>query len=90
MWLVAMTRSDIANAVRTVSRHSFNPTERHWKAVLQLRRYLQGTKGLRLTIERSGLDISVYTDANYAEKADDGRSVSRIVIALGRAVSILF
>ena len=36
MWLVVMSRPDITNAVRAVSRHSNSPAERHWKAVLQI------------------------------------------------------
>ena len=77
MWLVVMSKPDITNAVRAVSRHSNNPAERHWKAVLQIIRCLLGTKDLSLTFEwGSGLEISVFADANYAEKADDRRSVS--------------
>ena len=41
MWLSTMTRPDIANAVRAVARHSDNPTERHWKAVIKIMAYLQ-------------------------------------------------
>ena len=51
MWLVVMSRPDITNAVRAVSRKSFNPAEKHWKAVLQIIRYLLGTKDLSLTFE---------------------------------------
>ena len=77
MWLVVMSKPDITNAVRAVSRHSNNPAERHWKAVLQIIRYMLGTKDLSLTFEwGSGLEISVFADANCAEKADDRRSVS--------------
>ena len=31
----------------------------------------------------SDLDLSVYTDSNYAEKADHRRSVSGVVVTLG-------
>ena len=51
MWLVVMSRPDITNAVRAVSRHSNSPAETHWKAVLQIIRYLLGTKDLSLTFE---------------------------------------
>ena len=33
----------------------------------------------------SDLDLSVYTDSNYAEKADDRRSASGVVVTLGTA-----
>ena len=51
IWLVVMSRPDITNAVRAVSRHSNSPAERHWKAVLQILRYLLETKDLSLTFE---------------------------------------
>ena len=85
MWLVVMSRPDITNAVRAVSRHSNSPAERHWKAVLQIIRYLLATKDLSLTFEwGSGLEISVFADANYAEKADDRRSVSGVAVTIGK------
>ena len=86
MWLVVMSRPDITNAVRAVSRHSNSSAERHWKAVLQIIRNLLGTKDLSLTSEwGSGLDISVFTDANYAEKADGRRSVSWVAVTVGKS-----
>ena len=85
MWLVVMSRPDITNAVRAVSRHSNSPAERHWKAVLQIIRYLLATKDLSLTFEwGSGLEISIFADANYAEKADDRRSVSGVAVTIGK------
>ena len=72
MWLTVMSRFDTANAARAAARHLNNLTERHWKAVLMIIEHLLGTKDLGLTIERgSGLNLSVLTNANYAEKADD-------------------
>ena len=85
MWLVVMSRPDSTNAVRAVSRHSNSPAERHWKAVLQIIKYLLGTKGLSLTFEWGlGLEISVFPDAKYAEKADDRRSVSGVAVTVGK------
>ena len=87
MWLVTMTRPDIANAVRAVARHSHNPTERHWKAVLKIIEYLLGSKELGITFQRGlGLSLDLFTDSNYAEKADDRRSVSGIAICFCGAV----
>ena len=54
--------------------------------MLQIIRYLLGTKGLSLTFEwRSGLEISVFADANYTEKADDRRSVSGVAVTVGKS-----
>ena len=86
MWLVVMSSPDITNAVRAVSRHSNSPVERNWKAVLQIIRYLLGTKDLSLTFEwGSGLEISVFVDAKCAEKADDRRSLSGVVVIVGKS-----
>ena len=85
MWLVVMSRSDIANAVQAVSRHSNSPAERHWKAVLQIIRYLLGTKDLSLPFEwGSVLEISIFADANYAEKADDLKYMSGVAVTVGK------
>ena len=50
--------------------------------------YLVGTKDLGLKFEReSGLNLLVFADANYAEKADDRRrSVSGVAVTLGNSV----
>ena len=86
MWLVVMSRPDITSAVRAISRHSNSPAERHWEAVLQIIRYLLETKDMSLTFEwGSGLEISVFADANYAEKADDRRSVSGVAVTVGKS-----
>ena len=89
MLLSTMTRPDISNAVRAVARRSQIPTDRHWKAVLKIMAYLHGTRGMGLTfVSGSGLDLTAYSDADYADKSNDRRSVSGTVITLeGAAVS---
>ena len=84
-----MTRPDISNAVRAVTRHSHNPTHRHWKAVLKIMAYLYGTRVMGLSFVRgSGLDLTAYNDADYADKSNNRRSVSGTVITMeGAAVS---
>ena len=65
MRLSTMTRPNISNAVRAVARHSHNPTDRHWKAVLKIMAYLHGTRGMGLTFVRgSVLDLTAYSDAD--------------------------
>ena len=77
MWLVVWSRLEIANATRAVARHTNNPTERHKQAVLQFIKYLLRTKDLSITFKRgSDLELSVYTDSNYAERADNRRWAS--------------
>ena len=52
MWLSTMARPDISNAVLAVACHSHNPTDKHWKAVMEIIAYLHGTKGLGLMFVR--------------------------------------
>ena len=86
MWLSNMTRPDISNAVRAVARHSHNPTDRDWKAVLKTMPYLHGTRGMGLAFTRgSRLDLTAYSDADYADKSNHRRSVSGTAITLGGA-----
>ena len=84
-----MTWPDIPNAVGAVARHSHKRTDRDWKAVVKIMAYLHATRGMGLTFVRgSGLDLTAYSDADYADKSNDRRSVSGTVITLeGAAVS---
>ena len=86
MWLSNMTRRDTSDTVRAVARHSYNPTVRHGKAVLKIMVYLHGTRGMGLAFVRgSGLDLTAYSDDNYADKSNDRSSVSGTEITLGDA-----
>ena len=86
MWLVVWSKPEIYNATRVVARHVDDPSENHWQAVLQIIKYALGTKDQSLALERGpNLDLSVYTGANYAEKADDTRSVSGVAVTVGNS-----
>ena len=84
LWLSTMTRSDITNAVRAVARYAHTPSERLWQAAMKILSYLNGTKSVGITyVRESGLGLEVYVDADYADKANDRRSVCGIGAALG-------
>ena len=84
MWVSTTTWPDISNAARAVERHSHNPTGRHWKTVLKIMAYLHGTRGMGLAFVRdSGLNLTANSDADYADKSNDRRSVSGTVITFG-------
>ena len=80
-----MRRPGIGNVVRAVARQFHNPTSRRWKSVIQIIHYLLGTKDLDLTFFRVGIghDSVGLADANYTDKADDRRSVSRVAATSG-------
>ena len=50
MWISNSTRFDIAYSVGQLSQHCNRPTIRHWNSVLQVLRYLSGTRELKLRI----------------------------------------
>ena len=86
MWLANQTRPDISDAVRAVARYCHAPKLVHWQATLCILQYLKSTSNFGITFQRgSGIDLEVYADANYAEKATDRRSVSGGVVICGGA-----
>ena len=85
--LGGMTRPDIANAVRVVACQAHDPTERHWRVVRKIIAYLNKTKDLGLVFVKDGdRKLSVYVDADYANKDNDRRSVSGVAVMVGGTV----
>ena len=88
-WLAVVSRPDLAFAASYLGQYSTNPGKPHWKALLRVLRYLQGTRTLALTLGRvSDADPDVltgYTDANWARDIDDYRSTSGYLFKLGDA-----
>jgi hypothetical protein len=67
LWLVTCTRPDIAFAVGQVARYSHKPTVSHWKAVLQILKYLKGTQYDGIIFEYSDdIVITGYSDADWS------------------------
>lgn len=69
------TRPDIAYAVSQVSQFMHNPSEEHMSVVVRILKYLKGTLGKGLFFKKYGhLNISGYTDADWAGNRSDRRS----------------
>jgi hypothetical protein len=81
------TRPDIAYVTGLLGRFQTNLGPEHWKLVKKVLRYLQGTKGLKLTYRKTeSLRIVGVSDSNYA--GDDRKSTSGYVFTLaGGAIS---
>ncbi len=60
------TRPDIASYISRLAKFNTNPTDKHWKALKGVLRYLQGTKdlGFCYTCAPSLLSFSAQTDAS--------------------------
>ena len=84
LWISGMTRPYIASAVKAVARHAHNPAARHWKAVRKIIAYLKATKDLGVVFQRGGdLKLSLFADADYADRCNDRWSVSSVAVMLG-------
>lgn len=84
MWSSTMARPDISNGFRAVAHHSHNPVKRSWKAEIKIITCLDGIKELGLTLVRgSGLDLTAYSDQDYADESNDRSSVLGTVVTLG-------
>lgn len=75
-----MTQPDISKAVQSVAQFSSNPGSKHWNAALRIVKYLNTTKDWVLTLGGK-LDSKIptfiaYSDADHANHADHGQSIS--------------
>ncbi|XP_031486850.1 uncharacterized mitochondrial protein AtMg00810-like [Nymphaea colorata] len=80
-----MTRPDISFAVNKVCQYMHNPKNIHWAAVKRILRYLKQTFDHRLSLTPCmEMDISAYSDADWAGFPDDRQSTSGYAIFLGK------
>jgi hypothetical protein len=72
-----------------LDRYQKSPGISHWNEIKKALRYIQVTKGLMLTYERSdNLEIVGYSDSDFAGCLDTDRSTSGYVFKLaGGAIS---
>lgn len=79
LWVVCMTRPDIALAVGKCSRYATNPTPTHDLALKRIVRYLAGSAHLGLRYGPSNeinVELVGYTDSSYGDCLDTRRSTS--------------
>jgi hypothetical protein len=81
---LTFTRPDIAFAVQQVCLFMHDPREPHFTAMKRILRYLQGSHDLGLHLSRSApLDLTVYSDADWAGCPDTRCSTSGYAVFLG-------
>ena len=84
MYPTVWSRPDIAYAVGTISQHLVKPAERHWKAGMDLLRYVQGTKDMSLNYHaKEELVLEAWADSDWAGDTEKGRSVYGYLVTLG-------
>jgi hypothetical protein len=77
MWAMIGTRPDISFAVGKLSQHNHSPVVQHWRGIQRVFRYLQATRTHSIVYGGAkGLEISGYSDADYAGDMDDRISTS--------------
>jgi hypothetical protein len=89
MYAQICTCPDLAFVIGMLGRYQKNPGVSHWNGIKKALRYIQGTKGLMLTYERSdSLERVGYSDSDFADCLDTDRSTSGYVFKLaGGAIS---
>jgi hypothetical protein len=89
MYAQVRTHPDLAFVTGMLGRYQKNLGIDHWNGIKKDLRYIQGTKGLMLTYERSdSLKIVGYLDSDFVGCLDTDRSTSGYVFKLaGGAIS---
>jgi hypothetical protein len=76
------TRPDLAHGVRQASKFLENRGQEHWAHVKRMFRYIKGSVGRKLTYYGGGvgaLKLDCYADADWANSADDRKSVTAVL-----------
>jgi hypothetical protein len=89
MYVQVCTHPDLFFVTGMLGRYQKNPNISHRNGIKKALRYIQGTKGLMLTYERSdNLEIVGYSDSDLVGCLDTDRSTSGYVFKLaGEAIS---
>lgn len=84
LYIATVSRPDIAAAVGILCRHVSQPTERDWKAVKRVMRYLSGTRHARLRLSAGEEPVlKCYVDADWRGDKKDRKSTSGHLFILG-------
>ena len=69
-----------------VSQKCIAPTERDWKALKHLFRYLQRTRNYELRYSKLDINVSIFSDADWANDLSDAKSITGYAIMLAGGV----
>ena len=90
LYLAEQMRPDIMFTVNILSRHMNAPTNQHWMCGKRLLRYLQGSKGLKLTYTKeASYDLVGESDADWSGDVNDRKSTTGYYFKLnGRGAAL--
>ncbi|KAI5348760.1 hypothetical protein L3X38_001647 [Prunus dulcis] len=80
---LTFTRPDIAFAVNSVCQYMTAPTDSHFFQVKRILRYLQGTLQYGIKFSPGPMQLSAFSDADWAGDASTRRSTTGFVVFLG-------
>ena len=76
IYVSQVLRYDIMYAVGQLARPMAKPGKVHMVAAKRTLRYLTGTTDFSITYKRGGFMLAVFSDSNWANNLDDGKSIS--------------
>jgi hypothetical protein len=85
IWLARCTRPDIAFAVHQMTRRTHAPCVGDMRLGKRVLRYLLGTATAKLHVHQAPSDslaLSAFTDADFAAKESDRKSISAVTVHL--------
>ena len=84
IYAMTCTRPDICWIVTKLSQYLSRPLKEHWIAVKHVFRYLKGTLDYALCYSKcaDGLNLTGYSDADWASSTDDRRSITGYCFSL--------
>ena len=85
MYLAQITRYDVIYAVCQLARAMSKPSKVQMGAAKQLLRYLAGTTDFTKVYKRGGFKLSAFSDANWGNNPDNGKSTSAYLVMLSKA-----
>lgn len=85
-YLAGRTRPDIAYAINIFSQFQENPGITHWNGLIKLLGYVVHSKDQKLVLsEASNLNVSCYSDSDFASNRDDRVSIGGLILFLDKA-----
>jgi hypothetical protein len=81
--LVNCSRPDLSFICGVLSRYQSDPTPTHWKALIQVLRYVRGTPTLGVALGGASLNPVAYCDADWGGIPESSRSTSGYCMQLG-------
>lgn len=85
MYLSSVLRYDIMYSSSQLSRAMSNPSKVHMVAAKHILRYLAGSTNFTIVYKKGGFKLTAFSDANWANNPDNGKSTSCYIMMLARA-----